>query len=567
MRVVRARVVVAAFAAGALSATGAGCASLLGDFGSESVGDAGAIFLTIDGSAGEAGPSQGSGPDGATPSGGGEAGTPLACTQWRYAEPVPLEALGAGNRRVMGTLSITSGSGTEARVIAGKSTTGVAFSAYYVDKSGGDAGTPAIAQRDAPSVDGSEYAGWARGGGGATPATTVLAYAPGGDADALGAFTAYVLPDSLSASGSVPAPYPVFVETPLVGEVDGIRVLPIEPSSDAGLDAAPSLFATVVYPLPSATGDDAVVDYVLGVGVATGGTTGSPATLASLAASTQPGTFSEPHLLRANGQVYVLASNGAGGGGISVWATGEDGGVAPGAFAAGPRTAWAGMPGHVNAVAPSTGGAAADLAFEEQLTVGGYVTAVGYFAGAVPYASLAAWDPLADAGDASPSPTLAPIQNFTNVFNAPDGIPCGSLWTDDNLMLLGPGLAPADDAGSPATGLNMLWFDVTGAVHGLQSGSSALLQDRQGFSTVAASPAQMGTADARWDVAWVETRYDDVGAYDVVFYNELDCSGARGDAGLDAGAAGGPSAASPESGAAEGTDAAADDDAGEAGAE
>jgi hypothetical protein len=71
--------------------------------------------------------------------------------------------------------------------------------------------------------------------------------------------------------------------------------------------------------------------------------------------------------------------------------------------------------------------------------------------------------------------------------------------------------------------MNMIWFDAEGVVRGAQSGSQALLLGRYGFTNVAASPSFIGPASARWDVAWVETRTDDAGAYDVVFYDELDC--------------------------------------------
>jgi hypothetical protein len=69
----------------------------------------------------------------------------------------------------------------------------------------------------------------------------------------------------------------------------------------------------------------------------------------------------------------------------------------------------------------------------------------------------------------------------------------------------------------------MLWFDSSGAVRGLQSGRDALLLGTSGISNVAASPSSLAPNSAAWDVTWVETLTDDAGAYDVVFYNQLDC--------------------------------------------
>jgi hypothetical protein len=319
--------------------------------------------------------------------------------------------------------------------------------------------------------------------------------------------------------GPVPAPYPVFTETPLIAEVDAIHVLPLDAPGDDG-GAPPRLFVSVTYPGPALADADAG-DYVLGVGVATGGPVGSPATLTTLATSPDLAALSDPRLVRANGEVYVFGSSGASSAGLSVWTVGDDAAVPT---PASPRAVWAGMAGQIDGIAANSAMAAADIAVEQELSVGGYVTTIRYYAGAVPYADLAAWAPSASSSaDAAPSASLAPVDNFTNVFTAPDGIPCGSVWSGDNIMLLGPGLAPADDGGNLVSGLNMLWFNSTGAVRGLQSGADALLLGRNGFSNVAASPSSIAPNSARWDVAWVETHADDAGAYDVVYYDELDC--------------------------------------------
>jgi len=510
----RARWIAGVLVVGTLAS--AGCASLLGDFSSQDTGDGGSTVLTTD-----SGRVPGDSPSGSTGDGTAtnlvDAGTPLSCTTWRYAEPIALETLDAGNRRVSGTLTLSSVPGVKARVIAGKSTTGVAFSAYTIDTSDGDAAAPDVTRLDAPVAAGAEYAGWARGGG-ATPATTVLAYAPASEGGVLGAFSAYLLPDSLDAAGPVPAPYPVFTETPLISEVDAIHVLPLDA---VGVDGgAPSLFVALTYPAPMGADADAG-DYVLGVGVATGGPLGSPATLTTLATSPELGALSNPRLFEANGDVYVFGSSGASASGLSVWTVGDDAAVPT---STSPRIVWAGMAGEIDGIAANSSMAAADIALEQELSVGGYVTTISYYAGAVPYADLATWAPSgSSSADAAPSSSLAPVDDFTNVFTAPDGIPCGSVWSDDNIMLLGPGLAPDDDGGNLVSGLNMLWFNSMGAVRGLQCGADALLLGRYGFSSVAASPSSIGPNSARWDIAWVETHADDAGAYDVVYYDELDC--------------------------------------------
>jgi hypothetical protein len=351
----------------------------------------------------------------------------------------------------------------------------------------------------------------------------VLVYAPAGEGGVLGAFSAYVLPDSLTDAGPLPAPYTVFTETAQIPEVDAIRVLPLDPPyADAG--NAPSLFVTVTYPSTNATDANAAV-YTLGVGVATGGANGAPATLASLATSSDLGALDAPQLFRADGDVYVFGS-GESSAGLSVW----DAEVPTAPL---PRVVWAGAPGHIDAIAANGSNGtmgAADIALEQQPTVGGYVTTIDYFAGVVPYADLATWTAAGQAAADASSPSLTPVQTFTNVFTAPDGIPCGSVWSDDNIMVLGPGLAPAGDGDTVVAGMNMLWFDSQGSVRGTQSGADALLLGREGFTNVAASPSFIGTGSARWDVAWVETRSDDAGAYDVVLYNELDCQ-LPGDAG------------------------------------
>jgi hypothetical protein len=269
---------------------------------------------------------------------------------------------------------------------------------------------------------------------------------------------------------------------------------------------------------PSADPSDAnVVDYTLGVGRATGG---APATLSTLATGPDPSTLNEPQLFQADGQVYVFGSNGGSAAGLSVWAVGDDAGLAA---PTAPGVVWAGMPGRIEGIGASGSTAAADIAIEQELGVGGYVTTIGYFAGVVPYADLATWTASGQPSDAAAPFSLTAVDNFTNVFTAPEGIPCGSVWSGDNLMLLGPGLVPADDGSTLVSGMNMLWFDSTGAVRGAQSGAEALLLGRDGFTNVAASPSSLQPSSARWDVAWVETHTDDAGTYDAVFYNELDC--------------------------------------------
>src|SRR5271166_546966 len=87
-------------AAACVACVGAmGCTALLGDFTSGGAGPAGLVSLLVDGSAGDAGS-----PRDALPSGdaqvAGETGGPsrLTCSTWRYASPIVLEVLSAGNR-------------------------------------------------------------------------------------------------------------------------------------------------------------------------------------------------------------------------------------------------------------------------------------------------------------------------------------------------------------------------------------------------------------------------------------------------------------------------------------
>ena len=71
--------------------------------------------------------------------------------------------------------------------------------------------------------------------------------------------------------------------------------------------------------------------------------------------------------------------------------------------------------------------------------------------------------------------------------------------------------------------MNLLWFDATGTLRSQASGSNALLTDRSDFTSTAATPINITATTARWAVAWVETKNDDAGSYDTLFYNELDC--------------------------------------------
>src|ERR1019366_6751951 len=108
----------------------------------------------------------------------------------------------------------------------------------------------------------------------------------------------------------------------------------------------------------------------------------------------------------------------------------------------------------------------------------------------------------------------------------PAGSGADSRWSSDSMMLLGPGSHAAD--GGVAPGLNLLWFDATGAIRSEEDGPNAVLTDRSDFTAATASPISLGAANARWGVAWVETKSDDAGTYDTLMYDELDCQWGAG---------------------------------------
>ncbi len=481
----------------------AGCTAILGDFASESTGPGGSVSLLVDGAAreGDGAPEGGAAGD-ATPSGPTDGPSPLTCATWLYARPIVLEVLSAGNRRISGTVDILSDGTTGARVIAGKASTGVPFSVYGIDKS---QSTPQVTQLDAPSMPGGEFATLRRVADGATPSTAVVTYAGAAEeSGALAAFSAYVLPDAVSASGPLPVPFVVYRETPIFPDVDTIRVLPLFTAA-ATSDAAPpyTLFTAVTYPSPSQP-----VAHVLGVGQATAGVSGQPATLYTVVTTPNLGDVKDSRLLQAGDSVYIYDENDPSSPGLSAWKV-----PATAAVTTPPprRAVSTGMPARVLDVANGADGA--EFAYEADTVSGAYTTSIRYLAGTVPNDNLDTWA----------STDLQSVATFANVFTAPTGIPCGSVWTNDNLMLLGPGLRNASEEGGVAPGLNLLWFDATGTLRSSGSGTNGLLTDRDDFTNVAASPAEIGAASARWDIVWVETKSDDAGLYDTVLYDELDC--------------------------------------------
>jgi hypothetical protein len=480
----------------------AGCTALLGDFASGNAGTGGSVSLLVDGAAGEGGSARdGQSPGDATASVPTDGPALLGCSTWLYATPIVLEVLAAGNRRISGTVDILSDGTARARVIAGKVSTGVPFSVYAIDKS---QATPQVTQLDAPSMLGGEFATLRRVANGDMPSTAVVTYAgEAPDSGALGAFSAYVLPDTLPASGPLPDPFVVYAETPIFPNVDAIRVLPLlEPASTSDAALPYSLFTAVTYPSPSQP-----PTHVLGVGQATAGPSGEPATLYTVVTTPNLDDVKDARLLQVGDSVYIYDENDLSSPGLSAWKV-----PAMGPVTTPPpkRAVSSGMPARLLAVANGAGGA--EFAYEADTVSGSYTTSITYLAGTIPDDQLDTWA----------ATDLQPVATFADVFTAPTGIPCGSVWTNDNLMLLGPGLRNASEDGSVAPGLNLLWFDATGTLRSSESGNN-LLTDRDDFTNVAASPAQIGADGARWDIVWVETKADDAGLYDTVLYDELDC--------------------------------------------
>jgi hypothetical protein len=485
----------------------AGCTALLGDFSSSPEGPADGAALD-----GRIEPPDVEAPDGTdasdatTPghtdaasssdapfeSGRGEGGADaavgrLTCKTWLYAQPVVLEVLSTGNRSVGDPLLVFPLPSGRVRVIAGKSG-GVPFSVYTVDTSQAAA---QVTRLDAPSVPNGAYANGHRSGSSIQPYTAVAFVSK--PLMVTGSFYAYVLPDTMPANGPLPATFAVYGETIQLPAVNELRVLPFSTTD---------LFTAVAYPTQTTP-----TNYVLGVGRAT---TAAPATLTSAATTPNADDLRNPVMFHANSNVYIYDQNDNSSPGLSAWTVPDTGTVVT---ASAKRAISGGQPAFLHDVAESTMSAAADVAYQSGIIAAGG-GAITCRAGTVDYAKLDSWV----------STDLPVVRTFSDASMAPifpAGSGADSRWSSDSMMLLGPGSHAAD--GGVAPGLNLLWFDATGAIRSEEDGPNAVLTDRSDFTAATASPISLGAANARWGVAWVETKSDDAGTYDTLMYDELDC--------------------------------------------
>ena len=481
----------------------AGCTALLGDFssGAGAPADAGPIDgaseppdVTVpDGNAGADAADAARAADAGSDSGSaGDAGTdaargPLTCKTWLYARPVVLEVLSTGTRSVGDPLIVFPLPSGRVRVIAGKS--GVSpFSVYTIDS----AQTPAqVVQLDAPSAPNAAYAAGRRSPSAFQPYTALGFYTK--PLMTTGAFYAYVLPDTMPATGPLPADFEVYQETIQLPNANGLRVLPF---------SATDLFTAVAYPPQTAP-----TNYVLGVGRAT---TAAPATLTTATTTPNADDLKNPVMFHANGSVYIYDQNDNSSPGLSAWTVPDTGTVAsPPAK----RAISGGQPAFLHDIAGNTMSAAADVAYQSGV-VGPGGGAITYRAGTIDDAKLDTWV-------STDLPTVKVYPDATAAPVFPGGFGADSRWSSDSMMLLGPGSHAAD--GGVAPGLNLLWFDATGAIRSEEDGPNALLTDRNDFTAATATPISVGAASARWGVAWVETKTDDAGTYDTLMYDELDC--------------------------------------------
>ncbi|HTQ45992.1 MAG TPA: hypothetical protein VMI75_24720 [Polyangiaceae bacterium] len=503
-------------ATGALAAACAigGCTSLLGRFtveSDESTADASHDAPTDGTAAADGGGEDGgrsdaladAGSDGASNDapGDGASGT-LDCTTWAYATPIVLETLSAGNRQVQGALSIyplMTGSGTNIRVIAGKGDT-EAFSLYTLDRT---MSPPAVSALTSPSYFQSTFSGLHRGAGSAATYTVVTGSvrSAGGVA---ASYDAWVIPDNLPGTGPLPTPFTVYQLTPVQATPVGqLHLLPLSSSE---------LFTIVENPI---TGTPTT--YSAGAGIAT---PSSPlSTLAPVASSIYADDLTNMQLFHnaVNAQVYVFSENDLSSPGLSAWSLPD---TAPADAAAPTKREVGALAAYIQAIGENTTTSAADVAYVEATINGGVIHDETVRVGTVPYSNatpdLDTWV----------STDLTAARTYTGVgtLDAPIGVTCGSRWSQDNIMLLGPGLKSAADGGVD-TGLALLWVDATGTIHAEERGTNRLLTTLDDFSGVAATPISIGPQgkNARWAVVWVETKTDDAGKYDVISYNELTC--------------------------------------------
>jgi hypothetical protein len=482
----------------------AGCTSLLGDFtpGSGAGNDGAGRDATVDGT----------GPRDSSAERESDAGTdaltdasvrPLSCNTWRYASPIVLETLSAGTRRVQDKLRIFVLPRGQVRVIAGKNS-GIPFTVYTVDTS---QTSPQVTLLNPAPAASEAFVVAHRSPSSVAPYTVALSYSK--PLSSPGTYYAYSLPDTMPATGPVPSEFTVYQETILAPSIDGILSLPL---------SATDLFTAIAYPTATMP-----VNHVLGVGRATTTVALTPTTLSTVATSPNVDDVARPNLFHANGNVYIYDENDTSSPGVSSWAVPDTATVTTPPMK---RAVSAAQPAFIHAIGENVGNTttpSANILYQESTVAGTFTNSISFRAGTIPYSALGTWV----------STDLPLVRVFTDVYAAPTGVGNASIWVNDNIMLIGPGLRNGT-TGVVMPGLNLLWVDSTGAIRSEQTGANNLLSNLDDFTGASASPISIGTTSAKWAVTWVETKADDAGMYDVVQYNELDCQPAtRGDGGGD----------------------------------
>jgi len=515
----------------------AGCTAVLGDFtsGSAAPGSDGGIDGTVVtvGDGGTTGP-EGSAPadapseaaavvDGGDAAMGDASAGPMACTTWRYPSAIVLETLTTGSRRFSSSgvriFPLTGPQQSqEVRIIAGKSS-GLPFTVYTVDAS---QTPPMVTLLPAPS-NGQSFTIAHRGPISSNPYISIATY--GRPDGGMGTYYVYSLLDAMLATGPIPAPFIAYTETLAQPVTDALALLPLTTTD---------VLVAITNPTASSP-----PNYVLGVGRATPTSSLTPTALATVDTTPLESDVNRTSLFDANGTLYMYDQNDPSHPGLSTWSVPDTAVVASPPTKRAISTENAGyILGIGQNVADATN-PAADILYGENTAVtttldgGGIATLVNgitFRAGAIPYAApagspdLDTWVstdlPLATI---TPGPCAGQDAGVcSTAFTMPLGISTASYWSNDNIMMLGPGLTKGT-SGVNYPGLNVVWLDSTGAVRSQQTGANNLLSGANDYTNASAAPISLGAASARWAVAYVETKTDDAGQYDVLEYNELDC--------------------------------------------
>lgn len=515
-----ARRLVALGALGGLAALG-GCTAMLGDFSTASVGSEGGSegggpspdATVPDGGAPETGggdstgetSAEAGGDDGGVTDASGErsdgGSETLDCTTWVYPTPIVLETLTGTLRQVQGALAIytyNAGGMTDVRVIAGKGDQN-AFTLYSLDRT---QNPPAPTALTSPTYFGSTFATMRRGPGSAATYGIVVGSVRASATDPA-VYEAWLIQDSMAAAGPLPAPYPIYPLTSAQATPTSIHILPL---------ATNEVFTAVESPV---TGTPTT--YSLGAGVAT--QSAPLSNLAPVASSIHSDDFTNLELFNdaVNDEVYFFSENDLSSPGLSAWSIPN---TAPPDAAAPTKRSVGALAAFVQAIGENTTTSAADIAYVESNVVSGVTSAMTLRVGAISYAGampdLDTWQ--------STDLTVARTYTGMGTLDSPFGSLCGSRWVQDNIMLLGSGLKSAADGGVNP-GLALLWVSSNGSVRSEARGPNRLLSNLDDFSGVSAAPISIAAdgKSARWAVAWVETKTDDAGKYDVISYDELTC--------------------------------------------